>query len=107
MGPELPNIPWEERPPGEDQVVWRSQNNPIITREAVPDANSIFNSAVVPFEGDYAGVFRCDNTARRMQIHASFSQDGVHWDMKPQRIQFECEDDEIDAFVYGYDPWVC
>jgi len=107
IGPDLPNIPWEERPLGYREVLWRSQRNPIITREAVPGANSIFNSAVVPFEGHFAGVFRCDNTARDMQIHAGVSADGVDWKIEPQRIRFRCEDDEIGAFVYGYDPRVC
>jgi beta-1,4-mannooligosaccharide/beta-1,4-mannosyl-N-acetylglucosamine phosphorylase len=106
-GPELPNIPWEERPRECNQVVWRSQKNPIITRDAVPDANSIFNSAVVPFKGGFAGVFRCDSTARTMQLHAGISQDGVHWEIEPTRIQFRCEDEEIGHFVYGYDPRVC
>lgn len=107
IGPALPNIPWEERPPGCSDVVWRYSKNPIITRDAVPGANSIFNSAVVPFNGKFAGVFRCDNTARDMQIHAGFSDDGVHWQIEPQRIQFVCEDPEIGQFVYGYDPRVC
>ena len=107
IGPDLPNIPWEERPPGHGKVLWRSGRNPIITRDAVPGANSIFNSAVVPFEGRFAGVFRCDNTARDMQIHAGLSADGVTWEIEPQRIRFRCEDDEIGAFDYGYDPRVC
>jgi beta-1,4-mannooligosaccharide/beta-1,4-mannosyl-N-acetylglucosamine phosphorylase len=107
IGPNLPNIPWEERPPGYREVLWRSQRNPIITRDTVPGANSIFNSAVVPFEGRFAGVFRCDNTARDMQIHAGLSADGVRWEIEPQRIHFKCEDEEIGAFVYGYDPRVC
>ncbi len=107
IGPALPNIPWEDRPPGCSDVVWRYSRNPIITRDAVPGANSIFNSAVVPFNGAFAGVFRCDNTARDMQIHAGFSDDGIHWRIEPQRIQFVCDDPEIGQFVYGYDPRVC
>jgi len=107
IGPALPNIPWEDRPPGCSDVVWRYSRNPIITRDAVPGANSIFNSAVVPFNGTFAGVFRCDNTARDMQIHAGFSDDGIHWRIEPQRIQFVCDDPEIGQFVYGYDPRVC
>lgn len=85
IGPALPHIPWEERLPGSSEVVWRSQRNPIITREAVPGANSIFNSAVVPFQGKFAGVFRCDNTARDMQLHAGLSEDGIHWQIEPNR----------------------
>jgi beta-1,4-mannooligosaccharide/beta-1,4-mannosyl-N-acetylglucosamine phosphorylase len=107
IGPALPNIPWEDRPKKQTDIVWRSEKNPIITRDAVPNTNSIFNSAVVPFKGEFAGVFRCDNTARDMQIHAGRSKDGVHWEIQPQRIQFQCEDKEIGTFEYGYDPRVC
>ena len=106
-GSELPDIPWEARPSGYSDVVWRSQRNPIITRAAVPGANSIFNSAVVPFRDGFAGVFRCDDTARLMQLHAGRSRDGVSWQIDPRRIQFSSEDDEIGAFVYAYDPRVC
>ena len=103
----LPNIPWEERPAGCDEVVWRSAKNPIITRSAVPTANSIFNSAVVPFKDGFAGVFRCDDHSRFMQIHAGKSPDGINWKINPDRIHFECEDKEIGEFYYGYDPRVC
>jgi hypothetical protein len=72
-----PTSPGRTDPPGCSDVVWRYSRNPIITRDAVPGANSIFNSAVVPFNGAFAGVFRCDNTARDMQIHAGFSDDGM------------------------------
>ena len=106
-GNVLTNIPWEERPSGSHEVLWRSAKNPIITRAAVPGANSIFNSAVVPYKAGFAGVFRCDNTARDMQIHAGRSQDGINWEIKPNRIQFKCEDNELGRFDYGYDPRVC
>ncbi len=96
------------RAPGRrGDVIWRSGRNPIITRAAVPGANSIFNSAVVPFGDGFAGVFRCDNTARDMQLHAGMSRDGVTWAIEPQRIQFRCKDPELARFLYGYDPRVC
>jgi beta-1,4-mannooligosaccharide/beta-1,4-mannosyl-N-acetylglucosamine phosphorylase len=47
LGPPLPNIPWEERPSGCNEVVWWSANNPIIPRDLIPCSNSIVNSAVV------------------------------------------------------------
>lgn len=106
-GNVLPNIPWEERPSGSYDVLWRSAKNPIITRAAITGANSIFNSAVVPYKDGFAGVFRCDNTARDMQIHAGKSKDGINWEIKPNRIQFKCEDNELGKFDYGYDPRVC
>lgn len=107
-GPDLPNIPWEERPTGSGEVVWRSSRNPIIPRDLLPTANSIFNSAVVPFQGRFAGVFRCDDRRRRMQIHGGFSDDGYHWQISPEPISFICDDPEIAQFTYGrYDPRVC
>jgi beta-1,4-mannooligosaccharide/beta-1,4-mannosyl-N-acetylglucosamine phosphorylase len=107
IGEAVPNIPWEEKPANCRTVVWRSERNPIIPRDLIPTSNSIFNSAVVPFDGEFAGVFRCDNTARRMQLHSGRSEDGVDWQIEPEPIRFICDDPEIGNFVYGYDPRVC
>ena len=63
-------IPWEERPPGASDVLWRSSRNPIIPRDLLPRSNSIFNSAVVPFGDGFAGVFRVDDARRTMNLHA-------------------------------------
>ena len=65
-GPALPDMPWEERPAGSKEVLWRYSANPIIPRNLLSTSNSIFNSAVVPFKNgkyNYAGVFRCDDTS--------------------------------------------
>jgi hypothetical protein len=93
-----------------DAVIWRSQRNPIIPHNLIPTSNSIFNSAVVPFEGAFAGVFRCDDNRRQMQIHAGRSDDGVNWRITPERIHFAPDNPtaaEINAFDYAYDPRVC
>jgi len=103
----LPNIPWEDRPEGCSEPMWRYSGNPIISRNAIPTSNSIFNSAVVPFEGAYAGVFRVDDRRRRMQLHTGRSADGIHWEIEPEPIQFVCDIPELRRFVYGYDPRVC
>ena len=97
-GQPLPNMPWEERPAGSNAVLWRYSNNPVIPRDLLPDSNSIFNSAVVPFKDGFAGVFRCDDTNRRMTLHAGFSKDGINWDIKPNKLEFDGD--------YGYDPRV-
>lgn len=103
-------IPWESRPVGSSEIVWRSRSNPIITRDAVPGANSIFNSAVVPFEDGYAGVFRVDDTTRVMNIHAGRSRDGVAWEIDREPISFVAGDERVpeiqEAFVHAYDPRV-
>ncbi|MBN1584396.1 MAG: glycoside hydrolase family 130 protein [Anaerolineae bacterium] len=110
-GQSLPNIPWEDKPAGYNKVAWRYSQNPIIPRDLIPSSNSIFNSAVVPYEGAFAGVFRCDNTARRMVLHAGHSRDGINWEIDHDMIQFTPEPSDsrvkdIEHFEYGYDPRV-
>jgi beta-1,4-mannooligosaccharide/beta-1,4-mannosyl-N-acetylglucosamine phosphorylase len=107
VGPALPNIPWEHRPEGCHDVVWRSTLNPVIPRDLIPCANSIFNSAVVPFNGEYAGVFRVDHKTRVMRIHFGKSKDGIQWQIDEEPIEFRCDIPEIGRFEYSYDPRVC
>lgn len=102
----LPNIPWEEKPAGYEGVVWRYSKNPIIPRDLIPGSNSIFNSAVVPFEGEFAGVFRVDNTAREMNLHVGRSEDGINWELEEEPIKFIYEDEEVGKSWYKYDPRV-
>ena len=91
-------FPWEERPKGCSDVVLRYSKNPIIPRNAIPRANSIFNSAVVPFKDGYAGVFRVDDKRRIMNLHAGFSKDGINWQINPDPIEWICDDPEIARF---------
>lgn len=107
IGENIPNIPWEERPAGCEDVVWRSSSNPIVPRNAIKCANSIFNSAVVPYEGEFRGVFRADHKNRLQRLHVGKSKDGVNWVIEEEQIKFICDDNEIGEFVYGYDPRVC
>ena len=109
MGEALPDMPWEERPAGYRHIMWRYSANPIIPRDALSTSNSIFNSAVIPFKKgkyNYAGVFRCDDTNRRMRIHAAFSVDGIKWDICEEDFKLVGADPEIAEWVYGYDPRV-
>lgn len=109
-GTSLPNIPWQDRPAGCKDVIWRADNNPIIPRDLLPTSNSIFNSAVVPFEsekGKFAGVFRVDDKERNMAIHAGFSEDGVHWNINEEKVEWINDDPETaeaNPWQYGYDP---
>jgi len=108
IGEPLPNIPWQDKPKGYAGVVWRYTRNPVIPRNLFATANSIFNSAVAPFRGEFAGVFRCDDTRRFMQLHSGRSEDGLKWKIEPERIQFVGGDDpEVMHWEYGYDPRVC
>lgn len=105
-GAALSGMPWEDRPAGCKDVMWRYSGNPVIARDLLSTSNSIFNSAVVPFEGRYAGVFRCDDTNRRMRLHAGFSKDGISWQIDEEDIRLTGADPEVAEWVYGYDPRV-
>lgn len=114
-------MPWEARPqagaPGpRDDVVWRYSRNPIIRADALPTSNSIFNSAVVTFRGGFAGVFRVDDTQRRMRIHAGKSRDGFAWEIDPEPITWRRPEAAEHGMLngasdtydeYAYDPRMC
>jgi beta-1,4-mannooligosaccharide/beta-1,4-mannosyl-N-acetylglucosamine phosphorylase len=99
-------IPWENKPAGSQDVIWRYSRNPIINRYAIPSSNSIFNSAVVPFGDGFAGVFRCDNKAGQMNIYAGFSKDGLHWDIQHEPIRMKPGNTTELHSDYKYDPRV-
>lgn len=99
-------IPWEDRPANSSEVMWRYSQNPIIGRYHIPSSNSIFNSAVVPYEGGFAGVFRCDNKAVQMNIHAGKSTDALNWQIEHEPIEMKKGDTEIMNSEYKYDPRV-
>jgi beta-1,4-mannooligosaccharide/beta-1,4-mannosyl-N-acetylglucosamine phosphorylase len=88
-----------------ETVFTRYQGNPIITPAAVPGANSIFNSAVVPFGDRYAGVFRVDMDDGTPELHVGWSDDALHWKIAPRAIEFASEDPEVVNWR-GYDPRV-
>jgi beta-1,4-mannooligosaccharide/beta-1,4-mannosyl-N-acetylglucosamine phosphorylase len=106
LGPALPSLPWEDRPAGCTEVVWRFSGNPIIGWNPIPCAARIFNSAVIPYEGAFAGVFRADYRNGRPQLHVGRSQDGIHWQIEPEGIQWVGEDGKPAPTSYAYDPRV-
>lgn len=99
-------IPWQDRPLNCNDVMWRYSENPIINRNQIPSSNSIFNSAVVPFNEGYAGVFRCDNKSVQMNIHAGFSDDAINWNIEHQPIVMQAGNTQMIDSDYKYDPRV-
>ncbi len=95
IGNAIANIPWQNKPEGYQYPVWRYSSNPIITRDNLFFANSIFNSAVVPYKGGFAGVFRVDTRTRDQVLTTGFSENGIDWNLSSDYI-FE-----------GYDPRLC
>jgi beta-1,4-mannooligosaccharide/beta-1,4-mannosyl-N-acetylglucosamine phosphorylase len=88
-----------------ETVFTRYEGNPIITPEAVPHANTIFNSAVIPFGDRYAGVFRVDKNDGAPELHLGWSEDALKWDIAPDPIAFHSDDPEV-RYDMGYDPRV-
>ena len=103
IGNAIPNLPWQDKPAGYTDPVWRYTENPIIGRNGNKRSNSVFNSAVVPFNGEFAGVFRCDSRSISMDLFAGRSKDGIHWQIEDQSLNLVGADPEIARNQYRYD----
>ncbi|GAB6099200.1 glycoside hydrolase family 130 protein [Halanaerocella petrolearia] len=106
IGDSVANMPWEKKPEGHDEVLWRSKQNPIIERDPIPCADRIFNSAVIPYKGEFIGVFRADYKNTKPHLHLGRSKDGIDWDINPEKIQWVDEDGNLVNPSYAYDPRV-
>lgn len=104
--PGCATIPWEDKPKGCESVVWRYSANPLIGWNPTPSTARVYNSAVVPFEGAFAGVFRADHKNGRAGLHAGFSKDGLKFDISDELIQWRDLTGEPDQPSYAYDPRV-
>ncbi len=103
--PPVPNLPWQDCPPDAGEIpVWRYAENPVIGRNPLPGVARIFNSAVVPFDGGFAGVFRGEQTNGIPFIYFGRSSDGLHWDFDTEKIRFTDEDGREFMPGYAYDP---
>lgn len=100
----LPNIPWQERPADCAGPLWRYAENPIIDRDPLPGVARIFNSAVVPYQGAFIGVFRGEQRDGIPYIYLGCSADGIHWDFDPEKIAFVDAAGQPFMPRYAYDP---
>ena len=105
VAPDLPNIPWQDRPARViNSPLWRYSENPIIKRNPVKYVARVFNSSVQPWNGKFVGVFRCDTIETNMTIHVGFSDDGYNWNIDEEPINFVDEDGKPYNPNYAYDP---
>ncbi len=105
LGPKTDKVPWQDRPDGiKGAPIWRYSANPIIGRNPVENVARIFNSAVMPYEGKFIGVFRGEQTNGIPAIYMGRSEDGINWDIDSEKIPFT--DEEGNPFMpqYAYDP---
>jgi beta-1,4-mannooligosaccharide/beta-1,4-mannosyl-N-acetylglucosamine phosphorylase len=104
-GGSLPNIPWQNKPEGiKNAPVWRYTNNPIIGRNPLKNVARIFNSAVVPYHGEFIGIFRGEQINGVPYLYKGFSKDGIHWTYDEEKIRFIDENGKDFMPKYAYDP---
>lgn len=106
IGKALPSIPWEEKPSGSNDVLWRYSKNPIIGWNPIPKAARIYNSAVAPFNSGFAGVFRADQKNGRATLFSGKSMDALNWEIGPDPIFWVDENGGPNPTSYAYDPRV-
>jgi beta-1,4-mannooligosaccharide/beta-1,4-mannosyl-N-acetylglucosamine phosphorylase len=104
IGQALPNIPWQEKPSGSNDIVWRHGENPIIGWNPTPSTARIFNSAILPYGDGFIGVFRADHKNGRPQIHMGRSRDGLQWKIEDEEIHWVDEQGRDYQPSYAYDP---
>ena len=106
-GKAIKNIPWEECPKGFEGPVWRYSGNPIVKRHPSKEVARAFNSALVPFNGEFIGVFRGDNLDDIPHLYLGHSKDGIHFELEDERIQFVDQNgNPVKETLYQYDPRV-
>lgn len=104
LGDALPNIPWEKKPKGSSDVMWRYSKNPVIGWNPIPKAARVFNSAVLPYKKTFVGAFRADQKNGRATLFFGRSKDAVHWDIGPDPIAWVDEHGAPAPTSYAYDP---
>jgi beta-1,4-mannooligosaccharide/beta-1,4-mannosyl-N-acetylglucosamine phosphorylase len=100
----LRTFPWQDRPAGSSEIIWRYSRNPIIERNPIPCGGRIFNSAVVADGDHYTGIFRVDYRDGKPRLHLGHSRDAISWDIEHDNISWQNEAGEPVQNSYAYDP---
>lgn len=105
IGTSVKNIPWQEKPKDTPNApLWRYSENPVIGRNPVSGVARIFNSAVIPYDEEFIGVFRGEQVNGIPHIYLGRSEDAIHWNIEEEKIAFV--DVQGNPFMpkYAYDP---
>ena len=100
----VPNLPFAEGKSEGNSPFWRYKGNPIVERNPVEGIARIYNSAVVPYEGGFVGVFRGDTTNGWPFLYLGRSKDGFTFTFEKEPIVMEHADGTPYRMEYGYDP---
>lgn len=70
----------------------RYEGNPVLTGKDLPyPANSVFNAAVIEYQGRFVMVFRTEMYHGRSCLGQAWSDDGIHWEPEAQPIMWPSE----------------
>jgi beta-1,4-mannooligosaccharide/beta-1,4-mannosyl-N-acetylglucosamine phosphorylase len=104
IGNALPNIPWENKPNGCTDVIWRYSKNPLINWNPTRSTSRIYNSATLPYNEGFVGVFRADHKNGRANIHFGTSKDALNWNIDDNVIPWVNDNGKPAPVSYAYDP---
>lgn len=76
----------------------------LVARVEGNDVARIFNSAVMPYEDGFIGVFRGEQNNGIPYIYMGRSKDAIHWDFEEKKIPFVDQEGKPFMPVYAYDP---
>lgn len=89
----------------------RHPNNPILTRLDIPDipphltdVTSVFNPGAIKVEDRYLLILRVQNRGRETFSLMAYSDDGVHFEVAREIIEFEGIEKVKDTIYHCYDP---
>ena len=88
-------IPWEDKPKDCPTPIWRYSKNPIVKRNPIRNVSRVFNSAVVPFEGEFVGIFRGDTFTTIPNLFIGRSKDGINFKFDENKESLINKDNEV------------
>ena len=94
---------WQEAP-NDKAWIWRYDGNPLFDIENDEYFWHICNSAVVMFNGEYVGLFRCEDKRGIPDLYLGKSKDGANWTLETEPVAFYNPDGTRFTYPYAYDP---
>jgi len=89
----------------------REPNNPIITREDIPDippclvdATSVFNPGAIKFNDQILLMLRVQNRGRETFTMMACSDDGIHFEIENNIVEFKGLENITETVYHCYDP---
>ena len=88
----------------EEETIWRYAGNPLFDMPKMDAFWHICNSAVAMVNGEYIGVFRCEEKTGKPDLFLGRSKNGAEWELETKEIVFYQKDGSRFVYPYAYDP---